>query len=380
MKIQSSNVDLYADYKSVQQSSVYESLKYWTGEQSTEASSQSGTVAGSPENTQGSALGKAMEKVLGKAEDILELSDEALAKMLKETDQASEASQSEETAYELTPKQKELIALLERFIGKLTGKKVKLDVPDKLTLSNGSSTGNQGTDQLPEAAENGVQRVGWGLNYHYEETYSEKESMVFSAQGKIVTDDGQEINFRLDISANREYSSYQSLDIKAGDALIDPLVLNYETTTTNLTDSKIAFDLDSDGMKENIASLAQGSGFLALDKDGDGKIDNGGELFGPTKGDGFQELAAYDDDLNGWIDENDSVFSELSLWIMDENGSDQLLALAQVGVGAIYLGNVDTLFSLKDANNTLNGQIQETGIFLKEDGEAGTVQHIDLAV
>jgi hypothetical protein len=50
------------------------------------------------------------------------------------------------------------------------------------------------------------------------------------------------------------------------------------------------------------------------------------------------------------------------------------------GIGAIYLGNIATLFSIKDQPNELQAQIQKTGVFLKEDGQAGTIQHIDFAV
>ena len=50
--------------------------------------------------------------------------------------------------------------------------------------------------------------------------------------------------------------------------------------------------------------------------------------------------------------------------------------MKQADVGAIYLGNANTEFSLKDENNNLNGQIRKTGIYLKEStGAAGTIAH-----
>ena len=54
--------------------------------------------------------------------------------------------------------------------------------------------------------------------------------------------------------------------------------------------------------------LGSGSGFLALDKNGNGKIDDGSELFGTKSGDGFADLAEYDSDGNGWIDEKGRVY------------------------------------------------------------------------
>jgi hypothetical protein len=45
----------------------------------------------------------------------------------------------------------------------------------------------------------------------------------------------------------------------------------------------------------------------------DGRVNDGRELFGPITGDGFAELAAYDDDGNNWIDENDGIYDNLSI-------------------------------------------------------------------
>lgn len=65
---------------------------------------------------------------------------------------------------------------------------------------------------------------------------------------------------------------------------------------------------------------------------------------------------------------------------MEQRDNDQLLALGQLGIGAIYLGNVATAFALKDSDNNTLGKIQATGLFIKENGQAGTIQHIDLKV
>lgn len=53
-------------------------------------------------------------------------------------------------------------------------------------------------------------------------------------------------------------------------------------------------------------------------------VNNGSELFGPTNGNGFQELAEYDKDGNGWIDENDEIFGSLKIWAEDFRGDKQV--------------------------------------------------------
>jgi hypothetical protein len=101
-------------------------------------------------------------------------------------------------------------------------------------------------------------------------------------------------------------------------------------------------------------------------------------LFGVQSGNGFKDLAAYDSDPNGWIDENDPIFTSLDIW-----SKDQLSSLGQKRVGSIYLGNAEAQFAQFDYKNRLNqtlGQNRQAGIFAKEDGTIGTMQQVDLMV
>lgn len=209
---------------------------------------------------------------------------------------------------------------------------------------------------------------------------SESEQTAFRSRGVAVTEDGRSIGFNVEFSMSRAFSQkYESLTSQQF-VLTDPLVINLDGSPTSVSDVKYAFDLDGDGEKENISFAGKGSGFLALDRDGNGKIDDGSELFGTKSGDGFADLAAYDEDGNGWIDENDEVYSRLRVWVKDDDGGDTLMDLREADVGAIYLGSVDTEFSLNDSvTNDTNAVMRRTGIYLKESGGAGTVSHVDLA-
>lgn len=132
-----------------------------------------------------------------------------------------------------------------------------------------------------------------------------------------------------------------------------------------------------DGNPEEIQAPAWGTGFLALDKNKNGIINDGYELFGPSTGDGFAELAAYDLDKNFWIDENDAVFDDLSLYGMDENGEMHLTRIKDAGMGAIYLAGVDTAFDMKNKDNELLARIKRSSIALNEDGSVSSVQEAD---
>lgn len=210
--------------------------------------------------------------------------------------------------------------------------------------------------------------------------YSEEEVTSFSTTGTVVTQDGRNLEFGLNVEMSRSFQQYYETNYQYGElTMCDPLVINLHSDIANVSDQKFMFDLDSDGNMDEISMLNSNSGFLALDKNGDGEINNGKELFGTVSGDGFKDLSEYDLDQNGWIDEKDDVFQKLMIWSKDASGNNVLCGIAKAGVGAIYLGNVSTEFSLKaSSDNTTNGMIQKSGVFLYEDGAIGTVQHLDL--
>jgi len=177
---------------------------------------------------------------------------------------------------------------------------------------------------------------------------------------------------------SRESVTVKDFHLRAGDALIDPLVINFAGNAAELTDEKIDFDLDADGERESVSFVKAGSGFLVLDRNGDGIATDGSELFGPTSGDGFAELAAHDQDGNGWIDEADAVYHDLRVWTKDATGGDLYSTLAEKNVGAIYLRNVSTNFTLQDSTGETAGKVRTTGVYLTENGQANTIQQVDL--
>ncbi len=213
------------------------------------------------------------------------------------------------------------------------------------------------------------------------EFYSETEVTAFQTKGTVTTEDGREININFSFEMSRSFEQSMEVYTEQEVVLCDPLVLNFKGDVTELSDQKFLFDLDCDGEQEEISHFNSNSGFLALDLNDDGRINHGSELFGTQSGDGFADLAAYDSDKNGWIDENDEIFNKLKVWTKGFDGGDVLMTLNKSGVGAIYLGTANTRFSLNNlTDNVTNGVIRESGIFLMESGEVNTIQHVDFAV
>ena len=222
-----------------------------------------------------------------------------------------------------------------------------------------------------------IKTFSFSRQYYHEET----ENTGFATQGTVKCADGREINFNLNVTMSRSFQEYYEENVRMMEvSMCDPLVINLDGNIAELSDQTFLFDLDGDGQKDEINRLGAGSGFLALDKNGDGVINDGNELFGTKSGNGFADLAAYDTDHNGFIDEGDEIWDKLKIWVTDENGEGQLYSLAEKGVGAICLQNAVTDFAITDENNQAKGRIRNTGFFLYENGEAGSVQHVDMTL
>lgn len=121
----------------------------------------------------------------------------------------------------------------------------------------------------------------------------------------------------------------------------DPLVLDLDGNgfqTSGLL-AGVAFDIDIDGRLDRVSMPTGGDALLALDRDGNGRIDSGAELFGDQAGakDGFAALAALDDNGDGAIDASDSSFAALKL-LDYASGEARLRPLANM-VSRLYLAN-----------------------------------------
>lgn len=193
--------------------------------------------------------------------------------------------------------------------------------------------------------------------------------------------DGRVIHINLHLTMARTESTTVSMTLSAGDRKRqDPLVINLNTDATSLQDGHLDFDLNSDGKSAPLATLASGSAYLAMDLNHNGRIDNGKELFGPQTGSGFNELAALDQDKNGWIDANDSGFAQLLAWLPSKSGGGSLTSLGQLGIGALSTTSTATPFELRGRDHSDRGAIAATGLYLDESGRVGTVQEVDLSV
>ncbi|WP_301102308.1 VCBS repeat-containing protein [Propionivibrio sp.] len=355
MKIASTALQMVSSHSKVQQHEIRESLRSWVGNRRPDfEGSGRGNLPSPAPTVQISDAGKATQ-----------------------SSQAS-AIQDSIDAVENDP----MLRLIRAMIAMLTGQEVKVFDASQLQVDVSVPTIYDPNQSNQTQAQTAQQPAGYGVEYDRHEIYNESEQTSFAANGVVHTTDGKEINFSVSLSMARSYHEESDVSIRIGDARKkqDPLVLNFDGTAAQLSSQRFKFDLNSDGTSEAINFVTDGSGFLALDRNGDGQINNGSELFGAKSGNGFAELAALDVDRNGWIDENDAAYKQLLVWTKDTAGKDQLATLKEANIGALSLASVATPFDLKEGSNALQGQIRSSGIFLQENGKAGTLQQIDLTV
>ncbi len=364
MKIQNSDLRLAAQHQASKTEEIEQKVTAWSGSQRAQANF---TVS----------AGAAAMVSLSEFAQALQASQASLAGNQAQSsaavEQTAKSGETDETP--LDPKLQVLKDLIER----LTGRPIKIAEFESIRNSLQNTQGPN-APQASQSNQARPARQGWGMEIESVHRYSEKEEVNFKASGKITTSDNRQIEFNLEFSMKREFSIETRDSVRLGDAKrVDPLILNFGNQAPTLSENRIDFDLNADGKKEKI-TFPVGSGFLALDKNNDGKINDGSELFGPTSGDGFADLARFDSDGNNWIDENDAIYQQLRVWTKDASGKDQLQTLKQANVGALYLGKTATPFSLNSSDNTNLGQVRSSGVFLSEDGNAHALQQIDLSV
>ena len=165
------------------------------------------------------------------------------------------------------------------------------------------------------------------------------------------------------------------------DRRIDPLVFDLDgdgITTISIDESNTFFDLDNSGFAERTSWIGQGEGLLAYDRNGDGIINGGNELFGDRTlmkdgktlaPSGFAALAEYDDNKDGKIDNNDAIYTLLRIW-QDSDGdgitsAGELKQLVELGIVSIGLSYSNT--GVTDSAN--NVQVR-TGTFTLADGSS----------
>jgi Ca2+-binding RTX toxin-like protein len=196
----------------------------------------------------------------------------------------------------------------------------------------------------------------------------------------------QEITSGAERTLNNLINEIEDFFRDAAALRLDPLTLDLDgdgLELTSLADSTTNFDLDNNGSAERTGWVSGDDGLLALDRNSNGTIDNGSELFGdatPINGgteiaaDGFEALSDLDSNADGVIDSNDAQFSDLRVWQdLDQDGvsdAGELSSLSDLGIDSIDL---NATFN----DGSVNGNdVTHLSTFTKNDQTQGTIGNV----
>ncbi|MBM7625131.1 calcium-binding protein, partial [Sporohalobacter salinus] len=155
----------------------------------------------------------------------------------------------------------------------------------------------------------------------------------------------------------------------------DPLTLdlNGDGIKTIGQEKGVHFDLDNNDFKEKTGWINSKDGLLTLDKNNNGTIDDGSELFGTETKSGFEMLGEYDSNSDNKIDKNDEIYSQLKVWQdKNQNGeseADELYTLKELDIKSINL-NHEHVSKTEENGNV----IRNKGNYESVDGEVKQIK------
>ncbi|BCO31359.1 hypothetical protein TspCOW1_14620 [Thiohalobacter sp. COW1] len=259
-----------------------------------------------------------------------------------------------------------------------------------LAESGGDDDIAKAAAQLIEQVQDIVRQAGDELTDFFEGVGGNFEDGV-EQFGNAITDVGEDVSDTVNDVArgvddffNPVIERLRNLFASA-QSLGSPIILDLDGdgVETMSVESGVNFDHDGNGFAEQTGWVGQDDALLVLDRNGDGRINGGSELFGNQSrlvdgglaSNGFEALAVLDENADGKIDLNDSVWHELRVW-QDADGdgksaSDELIGLDTLHITAIHTDYSES--SLMDAEGNHHKQL---GSFGRSDGTIGAASDV----
>ncbi|MBK1640945.1 hypothetical protein CKO12_03440 [Chromatium okenii] len=198
----------------------------------------------------------------------------------------------------------------------------------------------------------GVMHYNYGAWYNMSNWKWAVKDAYSNSKDTLDSDVAGDAKATTDITTTSVFTLAAGQNDMTKDAGITPIVIDLNGDgihTVARTDLSATFDLFGNGTAIKSGWLSGDDGFLAIDRNGNGKIDDISELFGGLKkGDGFAKLSSFDSNKSGTVDAADVDFANLSIW-RDINGNHatddgELFSLAAAGVVSLKTSFTETPF------------------------------------
>lgn len=265
------------------------------------------------------------------------------------------------------------IQIIQRMVKSITGQDLQLLTPQAL-----QDQADQVTVQAPTQTPDSPADSDTGLVYQQSTSYFESQTITFNAQGSINTKDGQSIDFSVSLSMSRILYKETNLSLRGSDAADgSPLTVNFEGNATELTTTHFEFAFDSNGSQGQVDILKSNNNTQApVSKPAD-TFDDESEPAGQSA-DSIEKSASKDSKDSQLISMAKFVYQQLRVWQRHADGSQQLLALGEKSLGALYLGHLTAPLQPKaeDSNPAL-AEAADGNTNLPQNNQTGATQQIN---
>lgn len=263
------------------------------------------------------------------------------------------------------------LQVISQMVKRITGQDLQLTPPSQLQNQVGGLT-VQAPQQSPPATSN---QAG-SPTYQQSTSYFEAQSITFNAEGSISTQDGQNVKFSVSLSMSRLFYNQANINAASGDAgTKDPLQVSFDGMAAELTTTSFNFSIDNKGSVDQVATnpklapavtAAPVSGQIAGDNTTAG-----------LQNSGTQNTTQQDDPFGSLVNAVTSFFNALQIWQHHADGSQQLLALGDQSIGAIFLGHVTKPLAADPKIDTLPGVFSKGSIVVPEPSKPSTTPQIN---
>ncbi len=174
----------------------------------------------------------------------------------------------------------------------------------------------------------------------------------------------------LQVSATRT----ENAEIVAEETVSDPLMFDLDgngSISTTGVDAGLNFDIDGDGTAEKSSFVGGNDAILAYDKNGNGVLDSGRELFGDQNGaaNGYAELSIYDSNADGRIDSTDPIFDKLRL--VKNRGADTFDMSNAQSLRDVGISSIDLTYRNVAGETGAGDKVAQAGSYTRTDGSEG---------
>lgn len=240
---------------------------------------------------------------------------------------------------------------------------------DKLTGAAAFGTVNA---YIGDQAMNAQQLVDWAKNNNL---FQRTQDVGVHTVTEYYNSDPAAITYAIAAEIDgKAYFHYEYLQSPIRQRVTSPIALDLtgEGFKTTGVEQGVKFDLTGSGEAVQTGWVAGDTALLALDRNNNGAIDSGKELFGDQYGaaNGYDELAKFDDNKDNVINASDAVFSSLRLW-RDSNsdgvsGAGELVSLKDAGVSSLSLNYRQT-----PDTDAFGNKFAQRSTFTRTDGALG---------